>query len=239
MADKLRTLDVWVVDTNTVYSKVPYTVVSDWIQQGRLLGSDRIKASGTTAWLLLSDVPEFTAYLPQPAPFEAEDQAEALEPVEMGFSWKPARADEDEDVDMIPLIDVSLVLLIFFMMTTTVGTAASLIKIPKAVEGTQVKSDASMFWIGVDRGADNRPFYSIGQGDSPPAEGDRKLDTQPMVIDRFKFLSANKGPVEVRILANEQLPYELVKKLTVALERLKAPSGLQKIYSGVGEGERP
>jgi biopolymer transport protein ExbD len=239
VAEKLRTLDVWVVDTNTVYSKVPYTVVSDWIQQGRLLASDRIKASGTTAWLLLSDVPEFTAYLPQAASPEAEDQAEALEPVEMGFSWKPAKADEDEDVDMIPLIDVSLVLLIFFMMTTTVGTAASLIKIPKAVEGTQVKSDAGMLWIGIDRGADNRPFYSIGQGDSPPAEGDRRLDNQQLLIERFKLMSANKGPFEVRILANGQLPFELVKKMTVALERFKAPSGLQKIYAAVGEGERP
>jgi biopolymer transport protein ExbD len=239
MAEKLRVLDVWVVDTNTVYSKVPYSVVSDWIQQGRLIDTDRIKASGTTTWLTLAEIPDFAAYLPKAAPFRAEDQAEALEPVETGFAWKPPQPDEDEDVDMIPLIDVSLVLLIFFMMTATVGAAASLIKIPKADQGADLKSDEKMFWIGIDRGPDNRFIYSIGKGNNGPAKEDGQYDSLQQVMERFKQLSADRGLVDVRILANKQLPFDLVKKLTIELERLKAPSGLQKIYSGVSESERP
>jgi len=239
VAEKLRVLDVWVVDTNTVYSKVPYSVVSDWIQQGRLIDTDRIKATGTTTWLPLAEIPDFVAYLPKATPFRAEDQAEALEPVEMGFGWKQPQPDEDEDVDMIPLIDVSLVLLIFFMMTASVGAAASLIKIPKALEGAISKGDANMFWISVDRGSDNRPFYSIGTGNNAAAAGDQQLDSPQQVIERFKAMSRDKGQVEIRILANEHLPFDLVKRLTMELERLKAPSGLQRIYSGVREGETP
>src|SRR5262249_49011106 len=120
VAEKSRLLDVWVIDINQVYAKVPYNVVADWIQEGRLLETDRIKATGTNSWVSVGEVPDVAAYLPKAAPFQAEDRAEALEPVDIGFGWRPPKEDEEEDVDMIPLIDVSLVLLIFFMMTTTV-----------------------------------------------------------------------------------------------------------------------
>ena len=40
MAEKRRFLDVWIVDSNTVYREVPFTVVADWVQQGRLLEDD-------------------------------------------------------------------------------------------------------------------------------------------------------------------------------------------------------
>src|SRR5271165_4008574 len=114
MAEKPRTLDVWLVEANTVYREVPYTVVTDWVQQGRLLEDDRVRLVGTTDWLKIADVAALAAYLPKPIP-QAEDRAEALEPVESGMSWRHRPEDEDDDVDMIPLIDVSLVLLIFFM----------------------------------------------------------------------------------------------------------------------------
>ena len=37
MAEKRRFFDVWIIETNQVYKEVPYTVVADWVQQGRLL----------------------------------------------------------------------------------------------------------------------------------------------------------------------------------------------------------
>ena len=37
-AEKRRFLDVWIIESNTVYREVPYTVVCDWIQQGQKLG---------------------------------------------------------------------------------------------------------------------------------------------------------------------------------------------------------
>src|SRR5262245_52020574 len=119
MAEKRRVLDVWVVDTNTVYREVPFTVVADWIQQGRLLAEDKARPSGKGGWFPLGDLPALAAYFPKPEPVRVEDKAEALEPVE--FDLAPPRHDEEaDDPDMIPLIDITLVLLIFFMMTAAV-----------------------------------------------------------------------------------------------------------------------
>src|ERR1700751_402553 len=108
MAESRRFLDVWILETNTVYKEVPYTVVADWVQQGRLLENDKLRPAGTTEWFDLGTMPAFAAYLPKVEPFRADDQAEALEPVHLDFVWKKPRGDEDDDPDMIPLIDVSL-----------------------------------------------------------------------------------------------------------------------------------
>jgi hypothetical protein len=56
MIDK-RDLDVWIIQTNTVYRNVPYTVVTDWLQQGRLLGEDQLRYSGTEKWATISTAP--------------------------------------------------------------------------------------------------------------------------------------------------------------------------------------
>ena len=41
--------------------------------------------------------------------------------VEFDDGWGRPHGDEDDDVDMIPLIDISLVLLIYFMMTSAIS----------------------------------------------------------------------------------------------------------------------
>src|SRR5437763_11182307 len=114
MAEKQSFLDVWIVESNTVYKEVPFTVVTDWVQQGRLLEDDQVRNAGTKDWKRLGEVPAFAAYLPRAEPMRPQDEAEALEPVQFEFAWKKPPHDDDEDIDMIPLIDVSLVLLIFF-----------------------------------------------------------------------------------------------------------------------------
>src|SRR5687768_12983785 len=111
MAEKKRFLDIWLVESNTVYKEVPFAVVTDWIQQGRLLEDDMYKPSGTRDWFKFGGQPDFAPYFPRVEPNRTEDQSEALEPVAVDFTFKRAGEEEDDDVDMIPLIDVSLVLL--------------------------------------------------------------------------------------------------------------------------------
>lgn len=220
MAEQRQVLDVWVVETNTVYRQVPFTVVVDWVQQGRLLEDDQLRPPGQTDWVRLAAVPSIAAYLPRATPHRAEDQAEALEPVEVDFTWKPRHDGEDDDVDMIPLIDVSLVLLIFFMMTASVTSAASLIQTPEAPLGSLVSSNPRMLWIGIDRNATGETVYSFGQGDQGPAPENRSL-TQQDVLNRLDQHLKAEGPAEVRIKANRQLPYEVIKKMTLQVERRK------------------
>jgi biopolymer transport protein ExbD len=236
MAEKRQFIDVWIVESNTVYRDVPYTVVTDWVQQGRLLEDDHLRPSGTADWHPLGTLPAFAAYLPKPAPFRAEDQAEALEPVELDFAWRHARGEEDEDVDMIPLIDVSLVLLIFFMMTATVAGGAAFIKTPTAREGTQATSEPDSLWVGIDQGRDNQPVYSLGKANNAPERDDQNL-TEREVVDRLQARLQRGQTVDVRIKAHHALPYEVVKHLTVNLERLRNDRRVAHVYAEVSEKE--
>ena len=122
--------DVWLSQGKTVYRDVPYEVVTDWLQEGRLLEEDRIRPAGTEEWFPIGGVPAFAGYIPKVSPLRTDEKAEALEPLETGFGFGARREEEESDPDMIPLIDVSLVLLIFFMMTSTVAAISSKIKVP-------------------------------------------------------------------------------------------------------------
>jgi biopolymer transport protein ExbD len=235
MAAKQRSLDVWIVETNTVYRDVPYTVVADWVQQGRLLEDDRLRPAGTQEWVPIGTMPAFAAYLPKAEPFRAEDQAEALEQVQMDFAWKRSRSDEDEDPDMIPLIDVSLVLLIFFMMTATVATGAAFISTPWTKQA-ELNSDLTRVWIGIDFGRDNEPVYSLGLGSSTPVEGDLNL-TQAEMLQRLKERLSRAQQVDVTVKAHDAMPYEVVEHITEALEGLRAQGLIGKVYADVREKE--
>src|SRR5688572_22139850 len=163
MAAKERTLDVWIMDLKKVYTGVPFTVVADWLQQGRVLASDQVRLAGKEKWHVVDKVPALTPYLPKPQPLAVEDRAEAMEPIDLGLESPVVREAEDDDVDMIPLIDVSLVLLIFFMMTTAVSMGVfSPIPTPEARHQLSTIS-AEMFWLGIEKSKENATLYSLGR----------------------------------------------------------------------------
>jgi biopolymer transport protein ExbD len=236
MGDKQQFLDVWIVETNVVYRQVPYNVVADWVQQGRLIETDRLRSAGKGEWLPLADMPAFAPYLPKPDQFRAEDRAEALEPVEIELGWKRPAPDEDEDVDMIPLIDVSLVLLIFFMMTASVVGAAGLFNTPKAYETTELTNDPNMIWVGINRTADNKPIYYIGQGGGGAERGDGDLSERELLQRLDARLKAGAA-TDVRIRADRGLSWEVVKNLTMALEKKKSNRSIGRIYAEVSGKE--
>src|SRR5207244_12607590 len=117
--------DLWLTVGNRVYRAVPYEVLADWLQQGRVAPTDHLRPAGGGEWRQIDEVPALAVYLPREAAPESGDRAEALEPVELDVAVRHRRSGEDEDVDMIPLIDISLVLLIFFMMTATVAVGGA------------------------------------------------------------------------------------------------------------------
>jgi biopolymer transport protein ExbD len=235
MAEKRRFLDVWIVESNTVYREVPYTVVVDWIQQGRLLEDDMLRWSGQAQWFRLGSTPAFAAYMPRPEPFRAEDQAEALESVHGDFAWKRRPDDEDDDPDMIPLIDVSLVLLIFFIMTSTSVAVASNIKTPQADYGN-LYANPDLIWIGIDRGPKGEPIYSLGIGDKPPAsKEDRDIEDVRGLLARLDQQLQGTGRSEVNIRANENLPSGVVMDMVSELGHRKK---ISRVFTGVSEKEQ-
>lgn len=239
MAEKRKFLDVWIVESNTVYREVPITVVMDWTQQGRLLEDDKLRTSGTEKWQRLGDIRALAAFLPKSEPMRAEDQAEALEPVEVDFTWKRPSGDEDDDPDMIPLIDISLVLLIFFMMTAAVSSGYfSPIKTPGAKHQlAQITKD--MLWVGVDtkgkegkteNGADGKPatFYSLGIENTVLEPPTPNVNDVLGKLDGFIAEKTLAGEIRLRIRANENLPIETVSKTTLELQGLEQKLNRQR-----------
>jgi biopolymer transport protein ExbD len=232
MAEKRRFLDVWIIDSNTVYREVPFTAVIDWVQQGRLLSDDMLRWSGQKDWFKLGGVPAFTAYLPRADVNRVEDQAEALERVELDFSFKRPHPDEDEDVDMIPLIDVSLVLLIFFIMTAT-STAGAMIMMPFASNFITAK-DPSMYWIGINYQS-QKLDYSLGTGEK--LFGHHATMGELVNALHTRLAGSNQRGVTVEIKAHQELPEGIVADLLASLTTMsrqpdvKAP--IAKMYVGV------
>jgi biopolymer transport protein ExbD len=240
MADKRRLYDLWILETNTVYRQVPFLVVTDWAQQGRLLAEDRLRPSGTEEWSTLGQTPDFAVYLPKVEPFRVEDQAEALEPVQVDFAWKPRAGDEDDDVDMIPLIDISLVLLIFFMMTAAVSSAASSILTPQA-EFKLLTINPTMIWVGIDRGPDGAPVYSLSKNEQKEPEAKDECASREDLLQRLREkLDKADGPVDLRVRASKALPCEIVTQdITVDVEQFKRRGKLRNVYTEVSEKKNP
>lgn len=232
MGQTRQTFDLWIVENNTVYRDVPFSVVTDWVEQGRLLDDDKLRPTGTAEWLRLADTPALAPYLPKTEPFRVEDKAEALEPVHVDFTWKRKRDAGDDDVDMIPLIDVSLVLLVFFMMTAAVGGAQSLIDTPKA-EYRLLNTEAHMWWIGINRDADGKPTYSMGTSDA--GAGTSYPSRDAMMSGFGSALTQADGPVTVRIRADRQLPIEVIREMTALLEPMKINGKVRDVFGEVSE----
>ncbi len=235
MAKPPRGYDVWLTAANRVYRAVPFDVLTDWLQQGRVVADDQVRTEGSGDWQGVADVPGLAAFLPRAEADEPGDAAEALEPVALPVVPSRRLDDEDDDVDMIPLIDISLVLLIFFMMTATVAVNGASIETPQTYKGVSLTTDPGMFWIGVDRAENGAPVYSIGQGDRPAAPGDEKL-TLPQVLDR---LDANLKRIgvgcPVRVAAHKRLPFGAVRQLTAELEKRRGRLGVTDIKAEVNE----
>jgi biopolymer transport protein ExbD len=212
-----RFFDLWFVEANSVIKEAPFHVVTDWIAQGRAVPDDRIKPSGTSEWYPLGTVVAFQPYFPKAAP---EEPAEPIPPAEMEVDWPKDTGYEDEDVDMIPLIDISLVLLIFFMMTMTVS-AISRIQVPSSVNALSIESDPTILRIDIDW-REGKAFYGLAVGNAAPAPEDDNLSSDVELSRRLdaKLGSlTSEGRPKVRIAAHGDVPYYMVEEVMKGLDR--------------------
>jgi biopolymer transport protein ExbD len=234
MSQKKMMFDVWLVQGNSVYRSVPYEVVTDWLQQGRLLDEDRIRPSGTEQWFVINQVPAFAGFIPQAEPLRTDETAEAMEPVETGFEWKHKGEEEETDPDMIPLIDVSLVLLIFFMLTSSAAAIGAHIKIPESTSALELTGTVEHIWIGVNFvGEDQPPRYSISFNKEGPQAGDNDM-TEEQTIQRVEAVLQRHIVKEIRVAAHKQLSIDLLKKMAVELQRFKTEGKVEAVKFEVG-----
>jgi biopolymer transport protein ExbD len=217
-SDAPRFFNVWLVQSNMVYRGVPYTVVCDWIQEGRLTAKDCVRTAEESNWRYIGDHELFSAYLamPQATP-RPDDAAEALGDVELDFSMRKQEEGE-EDPDMIPLIDISMVLLVFFMMTAENLLTRSPVDSPKAAY-SEIADNKSALMANIQRDPDNpkRAQYFFGDDFSPNA-----VLTDEGLVQKLEDAIRDRGntPQIIIIRADGLLPYETVSAMTVRIQKM-------------------
>jgi len=239
MAKPPKAFDVWFVTANTVYKGVPYHVVADWTQQGRLGPSDMVRPAGTSvAWGKVEEQEGLTDYLPQPsvarsvparvtaAGLETVHIGEVVteadgEPVELPEPEPPPskpRIEEDDEVDMIPLIDISMVLLVFFIIIRAAGALAP-VDVPEMKYAGELSNDPQAITINIDKADEFTVIYSVRKGQSPARPDHDKLPTPEAALGALdKLLLETEEPPEVRIACRKDLPNDRVAELQLELE---------------------
>ncbi|MBP3956602.1 biopolymer transporter ExbD [Gemmata sp. G18] len=241
MAAIPKAFDVWFVAANTVYKAVPYNIVADWTQQGRLSRSDKVRPAGTTtAWVAVGDNELLADYLARPsaaitAPAalpvpESEDAApaEALPaeaaPVELPDPEPGARVrrpEDDDEVDMIPLIDISMVLLVFFIMIQASGALAP-VDVPEMKYAGQLTNDPDAITITIEKLNTEDVYYSVRVGNVAPKPSQDMLQRPEDALKALnEALVGTTRPPEVRIACRKDLPRERVYELRRELEPLR------------------
>ena len=256
-----KAFDVWFVTANTVYKAVPYNVVADWTQQGRVAGTDMVRPTGTQdAWEKVSDNELLADYLPLPVARVLPKPDENLIPAEVVGEEQPqpsagptvelpdpepgptvSRFEEDDEVDMIPLIDISMVLLVFFIMIQAAGALAP-VDVPEMKYAGQLTADPDAITITIEKVFDptadgkERVEYSVRVGPTSPRPGHDQLPTPEAAIKALnEALVGATRPPEVRIACRKELPRERVYELRRELEPLRKKSMINSIVATVVE----
>ncbi|MBA4187876.1 MAG: hypothetical protein C0467_07645 [Planctomycetaceae bacterium] len=238
MAKPPKAFDVWFVTANTVYKGVPYHVVADWTQQGRLGATDMVRPAGTSiAWATVAEQEGLGDYLPQPTgaravsataltaaglettgeaqPVTEGEAAELPEPEPL--PGKP-RIEEDDEVDMIPLIDISMVLLVFFIIIRAAGALAP-VDVPEMKYAGELSTDPNAITINIDKADEFTVIYSVRKGQSPARpEHDRLATPEAAITALDSLLSEAQEPPEVRIACRKDLPNDRVTEIQLELE---------------------
>lgn len=246
MARPPRAFDVWFVAANTVYRAVPYQVVADWTQQGRLSESDRLRPAGTEeAWKPVAEWELFADYLPRPVPVPVSAaEGDAPPPVEIpeaddaGHHPHRRRGEEDDDVDMIPLIDISMVLLVFFIIVSATG-ALSPVDVPDMRYAGELTQDADAITINIEKASDTDIYYSVRTGKMAPKPENAKLPSPEAALKALdEMLAERTKPPEVRIACEKDLPSDRVAELARELKKRHDARKINSFVATVNESPK-
>ena len=185
MAKPPKAFDVWFVAANTVYKGVPYNVVADWVQQGRLAPTDMVRPDRRrrSPGLLSRSTSSCPTICPSSSGESRPGRStRGIRGRRIGIdapNWRvgstgrtagpggvvvpQAGGDEDDDVDMIPLIDISMVLLVFFIMLQAAG-ALPPVDVPEMRYAGQLTNDPNAITINIEKQDEDTVYYSVRLG---------------------------------------------------------------------------
>src|SRR4051812_50128568 len=101
---KSRGYDLWLTAANRVYRAVPYDVLTDWLQQGRVVADDQVRTETAGELRRVADVSAPRTFLPHADVDRPDDVAGAVEPVALPVV--PRRPQGvDRHGDLVPPLD--------------------------------------------------------------------------------------------------------------------------------------
>jgi biopolymer transport protein ExbD len=211
--------DVWLIKSNQVIREIPAITIEDWLVERRIISQDKIRPSGTADWYDVGKHPSYpinygNAELPQSAIFDLPKYSK--------------RNSSDDDVDMIPLIDVSLVLLVYFLMNTSSIGSGSSTKLPVA-EFASVQGVKDQAWIEIE----NSNSFVLGFAERNKKES-LKIDSQDKIVSSLRN-EINNGHKfkELTIYAPGDSSAGTVRKIVTILDNSFNKDEINKIHLGV------
>lgn len=135
-------------------------------------------------------------------------------------SNRKKRYDHDADLDITPMIDVTFLLLIFFMVTSTMQATPE-IDLPPAYHGVGINKSEQVTVAVIDR--DGRPVLMAGDPPAPELSLDEILEYVRSEIDG--------GKSGILVKASGTIPTGFIKQLTLKLQAV----GEVRFYYAVSE----
>ena len=152
-------------------------------------------------------------------PDSDEDAADARSPVRL----RRQRSYEEAAMEMAPMIDVTFLLLIFFMLTNSLANPTAM-DVPAAVHGRGVTLEGQQLIL-----VDQDGQYYLGETASEQAATD---SLGALVEEVGRNAQASTGPLEVIVSAHRDVKHRYVRQL---VEGLAAVEDLGPILLGVEE----
>jgi len=120
------------------------------------------------------------------------------------------------EINVVPYIDVMLVLLIIFMITAPLLTQGIKVDLPKAGAEPMPSEDQKPLILSVDK--DGRFYLNIGQDEETPIE-------ESAVVQRVSAVLRREPKTPVLVKADQSVPYGRVVQGMVLLQQ----SGAEKV----------
>lgn len=221
-----RAMELKVVALDRVYGPVPMEKLVQLATEGRISPHDLVRAPGTQAWQTVTEVPALAASLPQSAMAMAAGQDAAEMDVDAGAGWtlrKGEKEPEDAEMDMAPMIDVTFLLLIFFMLTNSLANPSPM-DVPVAVHGRGVTLEGQQLLL-----VDQEGGYYLGD----QVDDENRAESLDALIAEVKAnAQASDSEMDVIVNAHKKSNYLQIRELVEGLGEI---DGLGNVMLGVEE----
>jgi len=220
-------LELKIVSLDRVYGPVSLEQLVRLAAEGRVCAQDLVRKAGAQTWHRVADVPAIAASLPQ-EPIR-KSLAAGSDSVDLGLDAdsgritpRPRQQDE-ATMEMAPMIDVTFLLLIFFMLTNSLANPSPM-DVPKAMHGRGVTLEGQQLIL-----IDGQGKYYLGDN---AAQDNLVESLDSLVVEVQNNASSSEAALDVIVSAHIQAKYSQIREM---VERLGQLEGIGRVMIGVEE----